>query len=118
MEEMLRPVWDTVRMRGLRSPLGGGIRGLRKPWIWRQKGGIVRDHAETTGVNGGAGPGKMDRDGREGPGQSRRPAIWAPGQGEELIRRRKGWKGGVGALSQRADGHRVRTEAFLPALLT
>lgn len=119
MEEMLRPVWDTVRMRGLRSPLGGGIRGLRKPWIWRQKGGIVRDHAETTGVNGGAGPGKMDRDGREGPGQSRRPAIWAPGQGEELIKETEGlerWSGG--ALSQRADGHRVRTEAFLPALLT
>ena len=78
LREMLRPVWDTVRMRGLGSHLRGGIWGLRKPWIWRQKGGIVRDQAGTTGVNGGAGPGKADRDGREGPGQSPRPAIWVP----------------------------------------
>lgn len=31
MEEMLRLVWDTVRMRGLGSHLGGGIQGLWKP---------------------------------------------------------------------------------------
>ena len=70
-------------------------------------------------MHGGAGPGKADRDGREGPGWSPRPAIWAPGRGEELIKQTEGlerWSGG--ALSQRADGHRVRTEAFLPALLT
>lgn len=43
MEEILRPVWDTVRVRGLGSHLGGGIWGLWKPRIWRQKGGILRN---------------------------------------------------------------------------